>query len=332
MRSFVVLSDLSAAALTSSVTMQCLGTSITIGPSRTVCACMMRSRFADKPYADVVNALRSHDDDLAEELDQLRVSLGKRRAGGVRVSDKIIIDAPESVGVEFSTALRTMLVERTTDDWLSWYAAAQQFADREGHSRVPRSHLETVNGAEVKLGAWADKQRTAKKNGTLWPEREGLLEQLPSWVWDLRDASWHSSYEAAWQFSTRNGHARIPHNHVEEVNGRRVKVGQWADKQRTTAKNGDLTEERTRLLGKIPGWVWDLHVASFHIRLDAVRQFAEREGHARIPRSHIETFDGEEVDLGAWAARQRAAEKAGKLDPERKKLLDELPGWYWLQL
>ncbi|MFD5574506.1 helicase associated domain-containing protein [Streptomyces cadmiisoli] len=43
--------------------------------------------------------------------------------------------------------------------WEANLAAARQFHAREGHLRVPRQHVETVEGAPVRLGAFLDNTR-----------------------------------------------------------------------------------------------------------------------------------------------------------------------------
>ena len=48
--------------------------------------------------------------------------------------------------------------------------------------------------------------------------------------------------------------------------------------------------------------------------------YREREGHADVTAKHVE--DG--VNLGIWLSRQRAALKAGELDPARQKRLEAM--------
>lgn len=178
-----------------------------------------------KPVWDVVNALRSHDDDLAEELDELRLSLGAKGSDGPALSDKIVIDAPESISTDFVTSLRTMLVERTTDDWLNRYAALQQFVDREGNANVPDRCVELFNGDNLNLGAWVVRQRGAYGKGKLTAERVALLEAQRGWVWDANEAAWQKHYAALQQFEAREGHANVEKVYSELYSGEDLKLG-----------------------------------------------------------------------------------------------------------
>jgi predicted helicase len=95
------------------------------------------SRF--KPIWDVVNALRSHDDDLAQELDELRISLGQRNPIGSTIGglERIVFDLPIMCEQSFVDGLRTVLVEHTTASWMFWFGLLQQYCDRNGDSRPP---------------------------------------------------------------------------------------------------------------------------------------------------------------------------------------------------
>ncbi|MFE4956200.1 helicase associated domain-containing protein [Streptomyces sp. NPDC056653] len=60
--------------------------------------------------------------------------------------------------------------------------------------------------------------------------------------------------------------------------------------------------------------------------LAAARQYAEREGHLNVPRTHIETVDGTDHTLGVFIANQRA--RRTSLAPERVTELAAL-GMRW---
>ncbi len=63
-----------------------------------------------KPIWKVLNALRAHDDILAEQLDNLRLELGKRTYKKPPKLSKITIDLPISIDAAFSDSLRLKIV------------------------------------------------------------------------------------------------------------------------------------------------------------------------------------------------------------------------------
>ena len=65
----------------------------------------------------------------------------------------------------------------------NYIKALTQFAEREGHTRVPAIHVEVVDGKEVSVGAWVGYIRQRRKNGLLPAEKEAILAGLPGWTW-----------------------------------------------------------------------------------------------------------------------------------------------------
>ncbi len=75
------------------------------------------SQSAFEPVWQVLKALRAHDRRLADELDQLRLSLGRRSKSGGRISlpDSIHLDVPRLLLRNFEQAFYVRTVEKTTD-------------------------------------------------------------------------------------------------------------------------------------------------------------------------------------------------------------------------
>lgn len=75
------------------------------------------SQSAFEPVWQVLKALRAHDRRLADELDQLRLSLGKRSKSGGRINlpDNIHLDVPRLLLSDFEQAFYVRTVEQTTD-------------------------------------------------------------------------------------------------------------------------------------------------------------------------------------------------------------------------
>ena len=63
--------------------------------------------------------------------------------------------------------------------------------------------------------------------------------------------------------------------------------------------------------------------------LSALNAYATREGHARVPASHVEHLDGSPVNLGAWVGYIRQRKRAGLLPQSRVAAIDAVPGWEW---
>ena len=157
-----------------------------------------------EPVWKVLTALKSHDEVLSGELDQLRTQLGHK--GGTRkngsIPQKIVFDLPSTVDQSFADSLRTQLVAKTTESWHFWFGLLEAFISREGHDRVPK-RFKTESG--YSLGDWVGHQRNRYKQGKLSPERIGRLETFKEkgWVWDPLDAGWEAGFVCLEAFISR---------------------------------------------------------------------------------------------------------------------------------
>lgn len=67
----------------------------------------------------------------------------------------------------------------------------------------------------------------------------------------------------------------------------------------------------------------------FNTYVGALKQFAEREGHTKIPAAHIEKFEESEITLGAWAGYTRQRYRKNQLPEERAHELSFIKEWVW---
>lgn len=74
--------------------------------------------------------------------------------------------------------------ETAETQWRLAYAAAHQYAQREGHSVISGTHREQLPDARVNVGQWVALQRFKYRRGELDEQHAGWLERLPGWVWD----------------------------------------------------------------------------------------------------------------------------------------------------
>jgi superfamily II DNA or RNA helicase/Fe2+ transport system protein FeoA len=265
-----------------------------------------------KPIWDVLEALKSHDDRLSNELDQLRIELGAKRKRSVKPSDltKIFFDLPTSVNEDFAQALRTHLVIQTTEAWMFWYGLLEAYKLREGDCRVPYGYRQDG----FRLGIWVVNQRT---NATISDERRQKLDEL-GFIWDEREAAWEEGFSYLKIYKDRNGHCQAPINHKE--NG--FQLGLWIDRQRQAKET--MLPERRRRLDEV-GFVWNPQEVNWEEGFNYLTLYKEREGNCRAPNKHIENG----FRLGQWMAVQRG--NKDKMSSERRQRLDDL-GFVWNQL
>jgi DNA-binding TFAR19-related protein (PDSD5 family) len=220
------------------------------------------------------------------------------------ISDKIIFDIPVSVDAEFSSALRTVLVEASTASWEFWFGLLEQFKEAEGHCRVPKGlKLDGFN-----FGNWVGTQRNRKD--TLSPERIKRLDDK-GFVWDAYAEAWEEGFSKLLQFKEAEGHCRVPVTF--KLNG--FNLGAWVSTQRS--KKNSLSPERRQRLDDI-GFVWDPYTEDWEEGFSKLLQFKEVEGHCRVP----EVFKLDAYMLGSWVKKQRS--NRDTISAERKQRLDSI--------
>jgi superfamily II DNA or RNA helicase len=273
---------------------------------------------AFKPVWDVTKALRSHDEELGRALDELRRELGRTGRGANRPS-KIHFDVPERVSASFVRAFDVRLVKETTVAWEFWFGLLQAFADRNGHAGVP-SDLR-VDGH--RLGFWAAEQRHLYRKSELSVDRIRLLTGLPGWSWDPRDDQWDVTFNELEKYIRSHGHTSISTTYATET-GVRLQV--WVTAQRRLYASGKLDVSRQRRLEALPGWAWEPATAKWEIGFAHLRDYADAHGTAAVPKGHV-TADG--YRLSQWVSVQRSFYATGRLEQDRLRQIEALPGWTW---
>jgi hypothetical protein len=84
-----------------------------------------------------------------------------------------------------------------------------------------------------------------------------MLEELPDWTWGRGELSgrrtWDEWYELLERYVARERNAAIPESHTEDG----IYLGKWARNQRVRKRSGQITEEQTAKLERLPGWAWN---------------------------------------------------------------------------
>ncbi|MGJ6127042.1 helicase associated domain-containing protein [Mycolicibacterium sp. Y3] len=157
------------------------------------------------------------------------------------------------------------------------------------------------------LGIWIINQRVTFKQGSLSNDRRERLEELPGWVWSVREDHWHQRYaELSAHLESEKGYPK-----------RESVLGRWVVEQRTRRYAEQLEAAREVLLEELPGWTWDAFDDRWERRFEELSEYLGREG--RYPTSR--------TTLGTWINNQKDAIKGGSVSPDRRARLEALPGW-----
>jgi Helicase associated domain len=245
-----------------------------------------------------------------------RVSSAVFSSDGTRgIDPRRLLEKIEVIGppIELS-ALRSNIcaevVDRVGVSWDEMFGRLLLFRGTHGHCRVPRGYK------DKKLGKWVQHQRSFATNGILSTVRKQRLDDI-GFDWDPFETDWAEGLRYLTIYKEREGHCRVPFKHME--NG--FRLGSWVDKQRQSKNQETLSEARRQQLDQL-GFVWDPLETDWAEGLRYLTIYKEREGHCRVPFSHME--DG--FRLGQWVRVQRR--NADSLSAPRRQQLDEL-GFVW---
>ena len=204
--------------------------------------------------------------------------------------------------------------------WEEGVRHLEEYIETHGNALMP---LKYTSDDGYQQGGWVNTQRVAYGEETLPPHREQRLRELPGWSWSAKDSFWEEGLSRLLRYVEVHGHADVPQK-CADADGYRL--GSWVTTQRVARKARRLKPEREARLSAVPGWTWNPRAENWD------------EGYAHLLR-YVETFDGAAVpqayvddtgyNLGGWVATQRQRQKKGTLDPDRGRILQDLPGWTW---
>jgi superfamily II DNA or RNA helicase len=194
------------------------------------------------------------------------------------------------------------------EQWEKAFSLLKRFHKTHGHCRVPAGLK--IDG--INLGTWVNGQRTLKSQ--LSSDRLAKLESL-GFSWDPTKELWEAGFTALKSFSKREGHCKVPVQHMEKG----FNLGRWSATQRS--KKGTLTPERLKRLESL-GFTWDMLTSKWQERFSLLLKFKKAHGHCNVPQNHIVSG----IKLGWWV---RVLRRNKKKTPKDKLRELESVGFEW---
>lgn len=151
-----------------------------------------------------------------------------------------------------------------------------------------------------------------------------FLDGFDSRVLEVTATSFEAFIGAMKAFRDREGHCRPSYKHVE--NG--YALGLRAQVIRSTAKQGELSQQRIDKCNAIEGFEWDYYDAQFEDFIRHLQAYVDREGTALVPSKHVE--NGYRLGMRVVAARMnRNRGIRERISHERETRLEAFTGWSW---
>ena len=267
-----------------------------------------------KPVWQVLNALKSHDASLEEEINALRRGLG-RKGTRAHLPPKILFDLPVGFPQDFTEKIKTYILEKTSSDWEEVFGQLERFSNEHGHSR-PNQH--SKDAEEQALAAWVGRQRGNFNIGQLSKYRAKKLESIDGWSWNVHETKWLEGYDRLVAYSKEHGTSQVPGKYQDEEGY----LGVWLSKLR--GKKSELSETQRDLLEKLPQWSWDPLEDEWEENLSELRRLALEKGNTRYGRD-AKFQSGRSIS--SWIGIQRAAKAS--LTEDQVARLEAITGWSW---
>ena len=247
----------------------------------------------------VVNALRSHDEGLGEQLDQLRQALGKR--GTVGQADKIIFDLPTTITQQFQEALDVKLIESSTVSWEFWFGLLESYKEEFGDCIVQQRN--TYHN--YFLGRWLHNQRMNRNK--LSPEMVDRLSNLEI-VWDVLEYKWEIGFKYLIAYKKEFSDCLVSKNFMYDD----FNLYNWITVQRKNRANQSTPKQIKRLNDL--GFVWNVLEHNWEQRITELIEHKQRYGNCVVLKRHSKI-------LHTWASNLRSEKD---LHPDKVKLLNDL--------
>jgi len=194
-----------------------------------------------------------------------------------------------------------------------WFIYLEEFVKQEGHAYVPQKY-KTKDGEN--LGMWVCNLRGQKEK--LSTENISRLDSL-GFVWDANKNYWERGVSHFKKYAQVEGSVLVPLRYKSNDG---FGLGSWVGEQRK--HRSKLTQKQRYKLDSL-GFDWAPKQNQWENWLSHLEIYVQEKGHARVTDTYT-CPDG--YKLGSWIQNQRTNARMGKMNSERKFILEAL-GFDW---
>jgi superfamily II DNA or RNA helicase len=154
-----------------------------------------------KTVWNVINALKSHDSRIEEQLDNFRLRKGRRKVSkSSSFIDNVEFDLPLKINKDFEENIKLRILNAVSTSWYEFFGVYQDFIKETGNVYLKVG--EDFNG--YNLGDWLGYQRTLHNKNKLEQEKVDLLENTKAWTWDPDWDEFNKAFQVYKNFCKRN--------------------------------------------------------------------------------------------------------------------------------
>lgn len=243
---------------------------------------------------NLIQALKSHDERLVLQLNELRTKKGdkpKSTNSGSSLTN-FVFDLPTNISLDFTESLVTNLIDATTSSWYEMYGELKQYKVKYKNTLVPIHHK---TESELPLGSWTSDQRqkfSGHQQPALSEKQVNLLNDL-DFIWDVGLYQFEMFVQELKLYISSNGDTLVPDRHVSSSG---YPLGRTAARYRLLkagvikgrdGKTMILKKEREKVLLRL-GFVFDLDEHVWEKNFANLKAYKLKYNHVKIVRTRGE--------------------------------------------
>lgn len=284
--------------------------------------------------ADVLNALREHDEDLVDIIRGLKQAKGSGKPfNPKRLAEKLELIGPTVELEALFESIALQITDTLGASWDEWFGKLTAYLlENDYPPQIENKKKRTQTG--MTLADWCSAQRTFYNKGSLSPERAKRLSALKGWSWDPVGQRMLVNAKAVRNWCDENKTWMVPERGAS-FNG--INISAAAKSLKQSFRAGLLGEKAQEEIEGIEGWTWGSQdEAVWNLKFEYYKNW-HLANNAHMPPRDLwvnEIFGVPPFNLGGWVNQQTAryTSKPGvrSLSPDQiARFESEIRFWAW---